>query len=66
LIVGFPGETEKDFEDSLQLIEKIEFDNLFSFKYSERPRTKALHLPGKIGEKENKDAYRYYSQRKEI
>ncbi|MFO8165168.1 MAG: tRNA (N6-isopentenyl adenosine(37)-C2)-methylthiotransferase MiaB [Desulfatiglandales bacterium] len=52
LIVGFPGETEKDFEDSLQLIEKIQFDNLFSFKYSERPRTKALHLPGKIGEKE--------------
>lgn len=52
LIVGFPGETEKDFEDSLQLIEKIEFDNLFSFKYSERSRTKALHLPGKIGEKE--------------
>jgi len=52
LIVGFPGETEKDFEDSLQLIERIEFDNLFSFKYSERPRTKALQLPGKLGEKE--------------
>ena len=52
LIVGFPGETEKDFEDSLQLIEKIKFDNLFSFKYSERPGTKALQLPGKIGEKE--------------
>ena len=52
LIVGFPGETEKDFEDSLQLIDKIEFDNLFSFKYSERPRTKALQLPGKLDEKE--------------
>jgi len=52
LIVGFPGETEKDFDDSLQLIDTIEFDNLFSFKYSERPRTKALQLPGKLGEKE--------------
>jgi tRNA-2-methylthio-N6-dimethylallyladenosine synthase len=52
LIVGFPGETEEDFEDSLQLIKNIEFDNLFSFKYSERPRTMALHLPDKIGENE--------------
>ena len=50
MIVGFPGETEKDFEDSLRLIEEIEFDNLFSFKYSERPGTKALQLPGQIGE----------------
>ena len=52
LIVGFPGETEKDFEDSLQLIEKIEFDNLFSFKYSDRPGTAALQFSGKLGEKE--------------
>ncbi len=52
IIVGFPGETEKDFEDSLRLIEEIEFDNLFSFKYSDRPGTKALQLPGRIGEKE--------------
>ncbi|MFB0521500.1 MAG: tRNA (N6-isopentenyl adenosine(37)-C2)-methylthiotransferase MiaB [Desulfatiglandales bacterium] len=52
MIVGFPGETEKDFEDSLRLIDEIGFDNLFSFKYSERPGIKALELPGKIGEKE--------------
>ena len=52
LIVGFPGETEKDFEDSLQLVEQIAFDNLFSFKYSDRPGTAALKLPGKIGEAE--------------
>ena len=52
LIVGFPGETEKDFEDSLQLIEQIAFDNLFSFKYSDRLGTAALKLPGKIGETE--------------
>jgi len=52
LIVGFPGETEKDFEESLQLIDTIAFDNLFSFKYSERPKTKALQFPGKLDEKE--------------
>ncbi len=52
MIVGFPGESEKDFEDSLKLIEQIRFDNLFSFKYSERPGIRALSLPGKIGEVE--------------
>ncbi len=52
MMVGFPGETERDFEDSLGLIEEIEFDSLFSFKYSERPGIMALQLPGKIKEKE--------------
>jgi len=52
MVVGFPGETEEDFEDSLSLIEEVKFDNLFSFKYSERPGIKALQLPGAIGEKE--------------
>jgi tRNA-2-methylthio-N6-dimethylallyladenosine synthase len=52
MMVGFPGETETDFEDSLRLIEEIEFDSLFSFKYSERPGIGALQLPGKIEEEE--------------
>ncbi len=52
IMVGFPGETERDFDDSLGLIEAIEFDSLFSFKYSERPGIMALQLPGKIKEKE--------------
>jgi tRNA-2-methylthio-N6-dimethylallyladenosine synthase len=52
MIVGFPGEREKDFEDSLTLIEEIKFDNLFSFMYSERPGIKALHLPARIGRNE--------------
>ena len=52
MMVGFPGETERDFEDSLRLIEEIEFDSLFSFKYSERPGISALQLPEKIKEKE--------------
>lgn len=52
MIVGFPGEMEDDFEESLRLIEEIQFDNLFSFKYSERPRTKASQYPGKVEEKD--------------
>ncbi len=50
VIVGFPGESEDDFKKTLDLIEKIEFDNLFSFKYSDRKGTKAAELPDKLNE----------------
>lgn len=52
IIVGFPGETEADFQASLELIDAAGFDFLFSFKYSDRPFTKARDLPGKIAEAE--------------
>jgi tRNA-2-methylthio-N6-dimethylallyladenosine synthase len=52
MIVGFPGEMEDDFEKSLRLIEEIQFDNLFSFRYSERQRTLASQLPDKVEETE--------------
>jgi tRNA-2-methylthio-N6-dimethylallyladenosine synthase len=41
IIVGFPGETEQDFEGTLALVERIRFDQLFSFVYSSRPHTSA-------------------------
>jgi tRNA-2-methylthio-N6-dimethylallyladenosine synthase len=44
-IVGFPGETEKDFEDTLKLIKDMGFDQSFSFIYSARPGTPASSLP---------------------
>jgi tRNA-2-methylthio-N6-dimethylallyladenosine synthase len=44
-IVGFPGETEKDFEDTMNLIHEIGYDNSFSFIYSPRPGTPAADLP---------------------
>jgi len=44
VMVGFPGETEKDFMDTLDLMDKIRFDNLFSFKYSRREGTYAANL----------------------
>lgn len=44
-IVGFPGETEKDFEDTMNLIHELGYDNSFSFIYSPRPGTPAAELP---------------------
>lgn len=44
-IVGFPGELERDFEDTLALVEQVGFDQSFSFIYSRRPGTPAAQLP---------------------
>jgi tRNA-2-methylthio-N6-dimethylallyladenosine synthase len=44
IIVGFPGETEEDFRCTLSLLDEIQYDNVFSFKYSPRPGTAALSL----------------------
>ena len=44
-IVGFPGETENEFEATLELVEEVGFDNSFSFVYSRRPGTPAAELP---------------------
>ncbi len=48
IIVGYPGESEKDFEDTLSLIDEVQYDSAFSFKYSPRPNTAALKLTGEI------------------
>jgi tRNA-2-methylthio-N6-dimethylallyladenosine synthase len=47
-IVGFPGETESDFEQTLALIEEVGFDQSFSFIYSRRPGTPAASLPDEV------------------
>jgi tRNA-2-methylthio-N6-dimethylallyladenosine synthase len=52
IIVGFPGETENDFQQTLRLLEEVEYDSLFSFKYSKRPNTSALALDDHIAEEE--------------
>ncbi len=52
MIVGFPGETEKDFKMTIDLMEKIRFDNTFSFKYSDRQGTRAAKMGDKVPEKE--------------
>lgn len=63
MIVGFPGEREEDFQDSLRLIEGVKFDNLYSFKYSERPGTRATEIAGKIGEGEKQRRLALLQQR---
>jgi tRNA-2-methylthio-N6-dimethylallyladenosine synthase len=52
IIVGFPGETEADFNDTLVLLDQVEYDSLFSFKYSPRPNTAALAMGDQIPEEE--------------
>ncbi len=49
-IVGFPGETDKDFEATLQLVRDVTYSQAFSFKYSERPGTPGAALPQQIDE----------------
>ena len=48
VIVGFPGETEAEFEQTLSLLDHVEYDGVFSFKYSPRPNTPALSLDDAI------------------
>ena len=50
MIVGFPGETDADFEQTLDLVETVVFDGLFAFMYSDRPHAPARRYDGKIAE----------------
>jgi tRNA-2-methylthio-N6-dimethylallyladenosine synthase len=50
VIVGFPGETESDFSETLNLLDEVGYDSVFSFKYSPRPNTPALSLDDAIPE----------------
>jgi len=52
VIVGFPGETECDFQQTLSLLDEVGYDGVFSFKYSPRPNTPALKLEDAIPEEE--------------
>ncbi len=52
VIVGFPGETEEDFEETLNLLDEVGYDGVFSFKYSARPNTPALSLEDAVSEEE--------------
>jgi tRNA-2-methylthio-N6-dimethylallyladenosine synthase len=52
IIVGFPGETEADFQATLDLLDQVEYDSLFAFKYSQRPNTAALDMEDKVPEEE--------------
>ena len=48
IIVGFPGESDADFEDTMDVLERVKFEQLFSFKYSPRPHTEAAEYPDQV------------------
>jgi tRNA-2-methylthio-N6-dimethylallyladenosine synthase len=50
--VGFPGESDADFRDTLRLIDEVQYDCVFSFKYSPRPNTTALKLCDNLTDEE--------------
>src|SRR5215469_251581 len=52
IIVGFPGETERDFADTLSLIDEVQYDGAFCFKYSPRPNTPSLTMEDALPEEE--------------
>src|SRR6266498_324587 len=52
IIVGFPGETEQDFEETLALLDVVQYDAVFAFKYSARPNTPAIGLEDAIPDQE--------------
>jgi tRNA-2-methylthio-N6-dimethylallyladenosine synthase len=52
MIVGFPGETQQDFAETLALVERVGFSIIYGFKYSERPYTAAVNLGDDVPEAE--------------
>ena len=50
MIVGFPGESDADFEQTMDLVEEVGFDGLYAFMYSDRPHAPARRYPGKVPE----------------
>jgi tRNA-2-methylthio-N6-dimethylallyladenosine synthase len=52
MILGFPGESEKDFEESISLLESVGYDGVYAFTYSPRPNTPAAKMPDAIPEAE--------------
>lgn len=55
IIVGFPGETDEEFEETLDVMKKVKFDSAFTFKYSSRPGTKASEFNDHITEEVKKE-----------
>ncbi len=52
IIVGFPGETEEDFQETLSLLDEVGYDAVFAFKYSPRPNTPAIRMDDAIADQE--------------
>lgn len=65
VIVGFPGETEQDFMETMDILELVQFDNSYSFMFSPRPGTPAAELPQAIAEQEKLSRLQRFQARQE-
>lgn len=65
LIVGFPGETETDFEKTMEVVETVRFDQIYAFKYSVRPGTPAENYPGHLEESVKVERLRHLLENQE-
>lgn len=63
VIVGFPGESDGDFEDTLDVLEKVRFEQMFSFKYSPRPLTKAAEFTNQVDSEVASNRLKYLQNR---
>jgi tRNA-2-methylthio-N6-dimethylallyladenosine synthase len=63
IIVGFPGETESDFMDTVHMVEEVEYDAMFIFKYSRRPNTPAMQYEDHIPEEEKTRRFNVLQER---
>jgi tRNA-2-methylthio-N6-dimethylallyladenosine synthase len=63
IIVGFPGETEADFDKTVRMVEEVEYDAMFIFKYSKRPNTPALQYEDHIPEEEKTRRFQALQER---
>jgi tRNA-2-methylthio-N6-dimethylallyladenosine synthase len=66
IIVGFPGETEEDFQDTLSLLDEVQYDSAFSFKYSPRPNTAAFNLPDDVTDEEKRRRLEIVQKRQKL
>jgi len=65
IIVGFPGETDEDFEQTMQLLETVRFHSSFSFKYSDRPGTRSAAFGDKVAEQVKADRLSRFQTRQD-
>ena len=67
IIVGFPGETEGQFQDTMSLLDVVPYESIYAFKYSSRPFTKAAKYKGQLTESEKSDRLdRLFAKHREI
>ncbi len=65
VIVGFPGESDEDFQGTMNLLEEVRFHGSFSFKYSDRPGTRASQLVGKVDEEIKSERLALFQKRQD-